>query len=970
MAPIGASGRVRFGGFEFDPATRELRKGRTRLRAPDQSLVILAMLLERPGELVAREAIQARLWPNGTIVEFDQSVNAAIRRLRQALSDTADQPRYIETLPRQGYRFLAAVEAVAPSKAIPDYRMLEEIGRGAMGVVYRAEDLRLGRAVALKVLPPELASDPQRKARLIREARAASALNHPNIVTVYDIGSEDGRDYIVMEYVAGKPLSEVIPRHGLPAKEAVRIAIQMADALARAHAAGIVHRDLKPGNFMLTGEGQLKLLDFGLAKITDPGQPETSHTQTLEGEVMGTAGYMSPEQAEGKLADARSDIFSFGSVLYEMVTGRQAFHGRTPVETLATILHNEPLPPSRLVSGLPPALEAVILRCVAKEPGARFQRMDEVKAALEKMESAAPAVAPHRLRRALAIASIAGIVLAAAAAWIGWLRPEPAPADLHPVPLMAWPGRTYSPSFSPDGNKLAFSWNGEKQNTFHVYVEQIGSGTPPIQLTNGPANDRCPAWSPDDRYIAFTRDAGSGRALMLVPPLGGPERKIAEFPGFPCNLAWTPDSRWVALPAKDAPNVPNAIWLISVETGERRQLTKPSASGVGPGDMSPCISPDGRVLVFGRELRSYVSAPYALRLSRDFRPEGEPRELTSERYARIVGLAFTADSRAVVYSGGNSTVNSLYRLPVSGRHAPSRLPYVPPGSLYPTISLSRSRLAYVSGNTQVNLWRLDTRSGERKMLVGSNRIQHLPQYSPDGRKIAFDSDRSGEGAIWTCDGDGSNCQELASFGSTQGGASAWSPDGRWIAFDSRVEGRSQIYVVQADGGLQRRVTNGPADDYAPSWSRDGHWIYFASNRSGRGENWKIPAAGGTAVQVTRAGGGFTFESADGEDLYFSKLSVENSWAPLFRMPVRGGAETQIAPQAAQIGGFCVTAKAVYFTPDFKTIQRLDLSSGRTTTVATVERWSEGLTVSPDEAFVVWPQLDQIRAELMLVEGFR
>jgi Tol biopolymer transport system component len=534
---------------------------------------------------------------------------------------------------------------------------------------------------------------------------------------------------------------------------------------------------------------------------------------------------------------------------------------------------------------------------------------------------------------------------------------------------MSWTGSAFGPSFSPDGNKVAFTWNSEKEDTYHVYLEQVGSGVRPVQLTSGPANDCCPAWSPDDRYIAFMRAVGSGRALMLVPSVGGPERKIADFPGQIGALSWTPDSKWLATALRDSPQDPFGIWLISVSTGERRRLTTGAAGRLG--DRWPSISPDGRSLAFTREMTSYAYAPYVLTLSQDYRPEGEPRELTTQRYGSVGGTAWTGDGREIVFSAGEFLTQSLFRVPASGRHLPSRLLYVSPDAARPIISHTRSRLAYVRGTSNWNLWRLDVRTSERKMLVSSNGYAFLAQYSPDGRRLAFQSTRSGEFGVWTCDADGSNCMQLTSLGNAAGGTPRWSPDSQSIAFDWRVEGRSQIYVIQADGGVQRRMTNNPADDITPSWSHDGRWIYFASDRSGRMETWKIPAAGGAAVEVEHVGMGPVFESVDGQYLYYIKRS---GWGdgpgPIMRMPVTGGAEVQIIPQVANWMAFAVAAKAIYFTPDGKAIQRLELSSGKIGTLATVEKGVGSLCVSPDEAFVVWPQTDHRTDELMLVEGFR
>jgi serine/threonine protein kinase len=284
---------------------------------------------------------------------------------------------------------------VMTTSAISHYEILEPLGQGGMGTVYRAVDVRLRRPVAIKLLRHQGVASAENRKRFVQEARAASALNHPHIITIYDIGEEGGASFIAMEYVAGRSLADVLGRERLGIGDALKYAIQIADALAAAHAAGIVHRDLKPANLVLSDKGSIKVLDFGLAKLTEaiqsePGDaPDTTTTgsadgqlRTEEGTILGTAAYMSPEQAEGKSADARSDVFSFGVVLYEMITGRRAFRGDSQMSTLAAILTKEPEPPSRIVTGLPRDLEKVIVRCLRKSPERRWQSMADLKVAL------------------------------------------------------------------------------------------------------------------------------------------------------------------------------------------------------------------------------------------------------------------------------------------------------------------------------------------------------------------------------------------------------------------------------------------------------------------------------------------------------------------------------------------------------------------------------------------------------------
>ncbi len=439
--------------------------------------------------------------------------------------------------------------ALAPATRIGPYRVEALLGAGGMGEVYRAYDTRLERIVAIKVLPAEKLADEGRKRRFLKEARSASALNHPNIVTVYQIESADDIQFLVMEFVPGKTLDRIIPKKGMRLNEALRCAIQIADGLAAAHAASIVHRDLKPGNIIVTSTGVVKVLDFGLAKLTEIEAPDSSDStetvaapETSEGMIVGTASYMSPEQAEAKHVDARSDIFSFGCVLYEMLTGHRAFSGGTSISTLSAVLRSEPTPITQYVPEIPREVERVVNRCLRKDPNRRFQTTRDLKVALQELLEESDsgtlpmlpgAATKKRSRRAiLLLASLLLIVVSIIVVWVVGRRSQPA-AEMIESHFTAYEGYESSPSFSPDGNQVVFAWDPGPGGRQGIYVRFIGAGQP-VALTNTPEPEFGPAWSPDGRWIGFFRVTAEERlAVMVMPAIGGKDRKVGEVRGSP-----------------------------------------------------------------------------------------------------------------------------------------------------------------------------------------------------------------------------------------------------------------------------------------------------------------------------------------------------------------------------------------------------------------------------------------------------
>jgi len=883
---------------------------------------------------------------------------------------------------------------VTPGTLLGPYKIEGLLGKGGMGEVYKARHTRLDRDVAVKVLPQSFATETAQE-RFQREARAASALNHPNIVTIYDISAADGVDFIAMELVPGRTLEDLLARRRPKVTETMKYAVQIAGALAAAHAAGIVHRDLKPSNVMITESGLVKVLDFGLAKLTDASEiseddaTRTAHVLSEEGTVMGSAPYMSPEQAEGRKVDARSDIFSFGVVLYEMLSGRRAFRAETRMATLAAVLNQEPAPLGEIAPGLPKELERIVTRCLRKDLARRSQSMAEIKIALEELkeetESGASVAMASAARRPVSRRrwmALGGVLLASGAAlFLSLPHWRETRAPLKEVPLTSYPGYQGEPTLSPDGSQFAFVWDGGQENAPpQIYVSLAGRGTP-LKLTNTPgAAARNPAWSPDGQTIAFVRSIQGKNTgdLIVIPALGGPERRIADA-ATQNRLAWSPDGKWLYFSARVPPH-PLALFVEPSAGGEKLRLTDPPTGSVG--DVAPSVSPDGRQLVFVRSLGLFKQDLFVADL-RDGNIAGVPRRLTSDHRNKSSPV-WTTDGEEIVYVAGEfSSLRAVYRVRASGG-PPERVEGMGDYALGLAIAPKGHRLVYSRSFRDYNIWRMplpgvpsgpgDSGGGPGKFL-SSTRYEDGPAYSPDGRRIAFASNRGGLQQLWAADADGSNPLALTNFTEGVAGNPQWSPDGQTIVFVARPEGMADIYSIPAEGGTPKRLTDNPAEDHNPCYSADGRWIYFASTRSGERQLYRMPAQGGEAGQITRKGADLPAASRDGKWIYYSK---NNS---VWKAPAEGGEETPVRDIGSIYNDFtfCVTGSGIYFAGVLDPVSRTAplklyrFADGKTVELGHFDKplvAAPRFSLSPDEKWLLYTQLDSSVDDLVLVENFR
>jgi eukaryotic-like serine/threonine-protein kinase len=819
-----------------------------------------------------------------------------------------------------------------PGTRLGPYRIDALLGSGGMGVVYKARDTRLDRFVALKLLPPERVADADRERRFVQEAKAASALNHPHIVTVYDIHSAGDMPFIAMEYVEGRTLADLIGRRGLPIRELLRVAAQLADALAAAHARGIVHRDLKPGNVMVTAAGHVKVLDFGLAKLVETEAAEDRLTvtaaerlETTKGQIVGTPSYMSPEQALGNAVDARTDIFSLGSVLYEMATGQRAFAARNTIATLSALIDVDPPPAHTIRSDLPRDIERIIGLCLKKDPSRRFQHMVDVKVALEALKEELDsgkltAITPVLRQRTgpWAVAALIVVVLAVGA--VVWRWPS-RPAGIDP-PLLTQltrdTGLTIDPAVSPDGKLLAYASDRRGQGNLDIWIRQVAGGEP-LRLTDDPADDREPAFSPDGTAIVFSR-AGGG--IYIVSALGGPARLIASAGRRP---RFSPDGTQVVYWSGNL----HAYSAALSNRDECRAFVVPAAGGVPrrlrpdfAGVAYPEWAPDGRhVLFLGN------------------RDETQPIDDALDWWVTPLD-----DGTAIATGVLNATRKA-------GLIGPSR---VYPWALTPSAWAARDGTVIFSARAgdNRNLWRIRLSlqtwkvAGPPERLTSSSAIEESPSaiFVADGsRKVAFAS-LNEESDIWSLPFDAQAGRITGPLRQLTWSAGAdedadLSPDGRRMVWVSARTGHQELWLREFDTGEERALTAGRQDKLWPRFSPDGTMVAFGGLGDMKWRPHVVPVSGGAEELCEECGHGpITGWSPDGR--YVIGNTVEQR---LFLIEL--ASRRRIEPLPPSAGAFCCGR----YSPDGRWVLFSDTTAGERGVIALID---EG-TFSPRSAWAVF-----------------
>ncbi len=837
---------------------------------------------------------------------------------------------------------------LGPGSVIGPFEIVSFISRGGMGEVYLAQDRRLSRKVALKLLPEAFTRDDERLHRFEQEARAASALNHPNIITIYEILKTGSTHAIATEFVEGETLRNRLAHSPLTLHESLNIAIQVADALAAAHKVGIVHRDIKPENIMLRPDGYVKVLDFGLAKLTEQSasvsveEALTKQVRTGSGVIIGTAGYMSPEQARGKPVDARSDIFSLGAVIYEMVTAHKPFDGETPSDVLAAILKSEPAQLSTFLADAPPELARIVNKTLRKDREERYQVVKDLLIDLKSLaqeldfqqrlkqtpamsadarispisEAAQPAIVPTdqivdatptqiskpalsgvmKARRWPTFALIAVILIGGAfALYKLWSKSKEikAPVVTNIARVTAWSSLDTQPTLSPDGKSLAYSSN--HNGNFEIFVKQLTQGGREIQLTSDGKENFQPAWSGDGQQIAYYSMKGGG--IWVVPALGGSPRQLTDFGSSP---KWSHDGSILAFNSDSNPDLgggsvgSSTIWVVPTQGGSPRQVTK--VGNPAGGHLAPTWSLDDKRIVF---LALNFSTQVLWSISVD---GSNLKQLTDKMLGKVGHPVFSADGQWIYFDSG-ALIQALAISSQTGATLGQPVKLVDVGaSFVSSLSLSSDgkRLAYSVQTQSSNIWSVPV-SPKTNEATGppypvtnqTGTRNNQPAFSPDGRKIAFlEFIRGGGADIWVADADGKNAIPVTTV--PRNLTPNWFPDGDQLAFVSLRDGHRSVWATSVQSRREHQLLSLAKDIDYVRLSADGKQLLFNyADDSGVINAWIAPVSGGQAKQITfdKELAGFACWSPDGKFVAYQMKRGDDAYVML--IPIEGGESIQL-----------------------------------------------------------------------------
>jgi Tol biopolymer transport system component/serine/threonine protein kinase len=855
------------------------------------------------------------------------------------------------------------------------YTLDVPLGVGGMGSVWHAKrtDGRFEGGVAVKLL--HLAAlDAGGAERFRREGTLLALLSHPHIAKLFDAGvTAAGQPYLVLEYIRGESIDRYADEHRLDVRARLDLFQQVASAVAHAHAHSIVHRDLKLSNVLVDNEGQVKLLDFGIAKLLDADGPDDARL-TRTGSQAWTPAYAAPEQVRGEPATTASDVYTLGVLLYQLlVEAHPTSQGCTTAASyLQSIVEVEPVRPSAAIAGAGAGAEAeriasarattpdglrqtlagdldnILAMALRKTPEQRYTSVTAFADDVRRYLRDQPVLArgdrwPYRAKKFLRrhrvpVAALAGVVITLATATAIALTMRrtastPAPSGTNSsgsamvtaaVPITSEAGEETWPSFSPDGKQLVFSWLPPQALGPHLAITTIGPNAAVVEITKGPGHDTMPVWSPDGQSIAFIRSFREPEmmsAICLMPAAGGPARVLHSERHISAGLAWWQQGNALLFATQPTRKEPFRIGALDLTTLRLTLLTSPPPAPLlaTPGDRHPTVSPNGRTAAFVRETLDGENV-YLLDLT-----TRQARRLTFEPRP-INGIAWQADGQAVILSAIQNGVDTLYRAALAdGRIV--RVPQVDDWAKQPAVGPG-GRLAFSRQQSDSNIYRADLRDtpgGRRdpraiRPIVASSRTDGAPRISPDGQRIVFESARSGGQDIWIAAADGAQPRQLTFL--PRAAQPHWSPDGRRVAFGAEAPGqvRPDIWVVDASGGTPRQLTSDPSYDTVLAWSADGKSVYFRSDRSGNGwEVWRVPVDGGVPTRITTGGGLRAQESSDGAFLYYSN-DVPEIWRRTLRPSAPNGASANVAdthvmtlPRGAHWGGeWIVRERGIYY----------------------------------------------------------